>query len=127
MIGCERAAQLEIVTKHPLPEVSQHHSSLVGILLVVRWEILSKYSYNLVDTPIFIIMLVLSELLSYLFDYFIFHFDLICAIWDLYAKALAEEIAIQGVSPQVTKLWVDSTTFLERLLLSKHGPLYLQI
>lgn len=99
MIGCESAAQLEILTKHLIPKVIQHHRILVGILIVVRWKILSKYSYNLEDWN-----LVLSELLSYLFDYFVFHFDLICAIWDLCAKALAEKITIQVVSPQATKL-----------------------
>lgn len=122
MIGCESAAQLEIVTKHPIPEVSQHHRTLVGILRVLRWKILSKYSYNLEDWN-----LVLSELLSYLFDYCVFHFDLICAIWDLCTKALAEKITIQVVSPQASKLCVDSAILLERLLLSKHGLLYLQI
>ena len=125
LIGCESAAQLEIVTKHLLLEVGQQHRRLGGSPPVVRWKILSKYSHNLEDWN-----LVLSELLSYLCDYFvvqIISWFIICAIWDLCAKALCEKITIQVVTPQASELWVDSSIFLDRLLLSEHGPLYVQI
>ena len=96
MIGCESIAQLEILTKHLIPEVIQQHRILVRILVVGRWKILSKYSYGIMHYLHLLVdwNLVLSELLSDLFDYLVFHCDLICAIWDFCAEALAEKITI---------------------------------